>query len=356
MQNLVRPLSLLFFLLPIQCFAQMTRSLKITAQMRETTIIDSEEWGQCIKDTSVFRTIEYHLGDGQFFSAEDYLNRYVDHLACPDTLLRSKNGQNRIAETSSLSITDFEKLWSLLTTSYPIEELLGRTFINNNFHLKIEIHTGSEDVILVRGAEEGDYVRTWFNENTGVRIINPVLDSIIFEVLPHGFIGSDPLQKIPVNYDLKLHEEQLDSLLQRFVEALKSGKEEEIMDLVKLISIDSETINYMRNKHFEYRSIPSMLVNNNGDKSLDFIEQQRTQVLKEIENFLHFHKDISHLLEFKEKDYQVGFFQDKLMPIEKIEMAEVVILVSAGDKKFTWVIGEMLRVNGNWKLFSDIRL
>lgn len=345
---------LIFF--PAYLFCQDKEQVTVIADMRETYIQQDKQWGDCVVDSSIFNRISYGITEDNDFLAPNYLHRFVDHKACPDTILRSTNGQEEVSILSILTNEDFNALRIASTRNIDVETTKGRAFINNNFHIRVEL--GSEDglIILDRHAEEGDYVRSWYNETNGERIVNPAIDSILYHKLPDSFFGSQEMLVVPMDYDSNLHLQELENLVRKMVATITSGDSVRISNFIQEIVIDEETIEYMIENEITYRSIPKMLISNQEMTSSDFIAEMRHQLAGEIESFTKRHSGQLSELAILDEKIRVAYFNERIMPIEQVEMAEVIIKVGINDKQFDWNIGEMLRMNGRWTLFSEVRL
>ena len=133
----------------------------------------------------------------------------------------------------------------------------------------------------------------------------------------------------------------LDALCRDFVEVLKSSDNAELLEFCKKISPDEETASFMRKIKFSYRGFPdkyaggSIVVDTNYKILYEFREKLKNRGLLD-------------QLTFDKRPNREGM----LMETFNVMASETQIILKSGDESIEGKLGEMLKVDGSWKVFT----
>ncbi|MCE3283135.1 MAG: hypothetical protein K0Q66_1872 [Chitinophagaceae bacterium] len=142
----------------------------------------------------------------------------------------------------------------------------------------------------------------------------------------------------------------LDALYSDFVVMLKQDDEQKLKDYCFAITPDSSTVAWMKKHNFNYRGIPNEL------------EAKGFSVTAIGE---HYYKRVRPFKEKLQRNGQLDNLEylgreregDELVNEElDIRGTETFILLRSGSDTIRCKLGEMFRVNGKWKSFTDPKL
>ncbi|MFN8241358.1 MAG: hypothetical protein U0X39_11510 [Bacteroidales bacterium] len=160
--------------------------------------------------------------------------------------------------------------------------------------------------------------------------------------------GSTPVRKdeviiIPGYTDIN-------ELFRDFPRVLKSGSWKEIENYCRRILPDAGTLAYMREKGFAYRGLPE--IQDKLPLALDYI---RISYLENIVRFLvRIEQDnkLNDLVFAGVEEEGTEVYNKEL----GIEATETFIILQSGETKYHCKLGEMFRINGVWKSFTEPKL
>ena len=147
--------------------------------------------------------------------------------------------------------------------------------------------------------------------------------------------------------------DSIESLYKESVEVIKSKDRQKIREFIEKIIPDKGTIAYMNKRKCEYRRIPRVI--NQSPQLLDSVKAHYTEKLYNYSLKL----ERMNTLE----DLKFEGFERELMP-EKLDecgcpeilFEEIFVKCSSKETTIKFSFGEILKVNGKWKSFTNFKL
>jgi hypothetical protein len=142
----------------------------------------------------------------------------------------------------------------------------------------------------------------------------------------------------------------LDLLYADFVKVLKSDDEQALKDYCFAITPDSTTVAWMKLNRFSYRGIPGEL-ERKGFKPGD-IGEHYYKYVKRFRERLVSRQQLDSLQYIGREQQGEEMFNEHL----EIAITETFIVMNSGKDTIRCKLGEMLRIDGIWKSFTDPKL
>jgi len=142
----------------------------------------------------------------------------------------------------------------------------------------------------------------------------------------------------------------INELFRAFPEKLKSNDWNELENYIAKIVPDQETFAYMKKVNFSYRGLPEATAKTNF-----LAEYLRTFYLN---NVLRFRVSLEKNDQLKDLKFVKVEREGSEMYDENlgIEATETFIILASGDKTIRCKLGEMFKINGTWRSFTEPKL
>ncbi|WP_018343684.1 hypothetical protein [Cytophaga aurantiaca] len=141
----------------------------------------------------------------------------------------------------------------------------------------------------------------------------------------------------------------LDLLYSDFVKVLKSNNEDDLKQYCYKITPDVGTIDYMKKNNFSYRGLLEQI--NNSKDSIDKKQEIYFQQISQYKQNLiltHQLNDLTYI--GREREDEEMLYKDL-----NIMITETFIKMRSGNDTIQFKLGEMLRIDGVWKTFTEPR-
>lgn len=148
----------------------------------------------------------------------------------------------------------------------------------------------------------------------------------------------------------------LNELFQDFPKILKSKEWKDIETYVKKITPDEGTLDYMKENKLSYRGLPQ--VQEKMPMAINYIHASYLASVARFRASLEQKGDLEALT-FVKVERESTEIVDRELGTEKklgIEATETFIILKSGDKEYRCKLGEMFKINGKWKSFTEPKL
>ncbi|GAA4113363.1 hypothetical protein GCM10022393_12300 [Aquimarina addita] len=142
----------------------------------------------------------------------------------------------------------------------------------------------------------------------------------------------------------------LDVLYADFVVSLKDANTENLKSYCYSITPDQKTVDYMKKNNFSYRGIPEELEKRNikpsyiGDKYYESVLAFKEKLIRK--------KQLNDLKYIGREREGEELYDERL----KIYVTETFILMESGGDTIRCKLGEMFKINEQWKSFTSPKL
>lgn len=144
----------------------------------------------------------------------------------------------------------------------------------------------------------------------------------------------------------KIKYSNLTTVYQDIINVLKSKDDEKLKELSYRLAPDQHTITFMRKHNLNYKGIPENMDKRNLPISaIGDVYYPKLKRLRDRFNTDNFLENLScDQKEFKTESFTINGVV--------IEGTETHVVFKAGNKKIFYLMGEMVKINGKWSLFT----